>query len=139
MSPTQLLDLSADTPARLTLLWRIDADHVLSIGSDSHTNDGRIRYAYQLSRKGCAIFEGRDFCSGGNATPTVEALAHAARCLLGFLTLRPGDVEEDYFAEYTPQQLSWRDAFAEELSIYAQDRCCGYCGADHDSPTRLHC
>ncbi|GAA4491523.1 hypothetical protein GCM10023191_025660 [Actinoallomurus oryzae] len=139
MSSTHTLDLSVDTSARLTLLWRIDADHILGIGSDGRTDDGRIRYAYHLSRKGCTIFEGRDFCSGSNAKPTVEALSHAAGCLLGFLTVRPGDVEEDYFAEYTFQQLSWRDEFAEELSIYAQDRSCGYCGGDHDSPTRLHC
>lgn len=139
MSSTLMLNRSAATPALLTLLWRVDSDHILGIGSDGRTDDGRIRYAYHLSRNGRAIFEGYDFCSGSNAKPTIEALSHAAGCLLGFLTLRPGDVEEDYFAEYTPQQLAWRDAFAEEMSIFAQDRSCGYCGGDHDSPTRLHC
>jgi hypothetical protein len=140
MSTTHALSRSDGiNSTRLTLMWRIDADHILEIGGDGRTSDGRIRYFYRLSSKGRAIFEGRDFCSGSGADPNAGTLAQAARYLLGFLTMRPGDVEADYFQEYTPHQLSWRDGFAEELSIYAQDRCCGYCGSDHDSPALLHC
>jgi hypothetical protein len=125
--------------SRLTLVWRIDVDHVLEIGGDGRTGDGRIRYTYRLSRSGQTIFEGHDFCSGSGAVPVAASLGHAAGCLLGFLTMRPGDVEADYFHEYTAEQCAWRDAFAEELSTYAQDRCCGYCGGDHDSSARLYC
>lgn len=125
--------------ARLALAWQIDDDHVLKIGADCRTDDGRIQYSYRLSRSDQTIFQGHDFCSGAGAEPVVGALAHAAGSLLGFLTLRPGDVEADYFDEYTRAQIAWRDEFAEELSLYAQDRCCGYCGGDHDSPARLTC
>lgn len=127
------------TSPRLILVWRIDADHLLEIGGEGRTDDGRIRYAYRLSRHEQTIFEGHDFCSGSGAAPVAATLSHAAGCLLGFLTMRPGDVESDYFDEYTPQQCQWRDAFAEGLSTYAQDRCCGYCGGDHDSAVRLYC
>lgn len=125
--------------SRLTLVWRIDTDHVLEIGGDGRTGDGRIRYVYRLSRCERTIFEGHDFCSGSGAAPVAALLGHAAGCLLGFLTMRPGDVESDYFHEYTAEQCAWRDAFAEELSTYAQDRCCGSCGGDHDSSARLYC
>ena len=37
--------------------------------------------------------------------------------LLGFLALRPGDVEADYFTGYTPRQLHWRDARAEDAAL----------------------
>ncbi len=37
------------------------------------------------------------------------------RGVLGFLALRPGDVEADYFDRYTPEQLAWRDQHAEDL------------------------
>lgn len=119
---------------RLVLAWQIDDDHVLKISVDGRTGDGRIRYSYRLSRCDQTIFQGHDFCSGAGAEPTSGALTHAASCLLGFLTLCPGDVEADYFDEYTRAQIAWRDEFAEELSLYAQDRCCGYCGGEHDSP-----
>jgi hypothetical protein len=124
---------------RLTLVWRVDADHVLEIGGDGRTGDGRIRYVYRLSRHGQTVFEGQDFCSGSGAAPVAATLGHAAGCLLGFLAMRPGDVESDYFAEYTPQQRQWRDAFAEDLSTWAQDGRCGYCGGNHDSAVQLCC
>lgn len=87
---------------RLTLVWRVDADHVLEIGGDGRTSDGRIRYTYRLSRKDQVIFKGHDFCSGSGVAPVAASLGHAAGCLLGFLTVRPGDVESDYFQDYTP-------------------------------------
>ncbi|MEV0406630.1 hypothetical protein [Actinoallomurus sp. NPDC050550] len=135
MSTTHVLTLPENSqPPHLVLVWRIDADHILEIGADGRTDDHRIRYRYRLSHKKQTIFHGRDFCSGSGPRPVAETLLQAARSLLGYLTLRPGDVEADYFDEYTPEQLMWRDEFAEELSAYAEDRCCGYCGGDHDSP-----
>jgi hypothetical protein len=35
--------------------------------------------------------------------------------VLGFLALRPGDVEAEYFAGYTPSQVARRDLYAEDL------------------------
>lgn len=36
--------------------------------------------------------------------------------ILSFLTLRPGDVEEDYFSEYTEAQWDFVDEHAEDLA-----------------------
>jgi hypothetical protein len=135
MSLTHALSLPKNSELpRMALVWQIDSDHVLHIGIDRREPGGRISYTYQLLHVGRTIFGGRDFCTGFSAEPIAETLTHAATSLLGFLTLRPGDVEADYFEGYTSEQIAWRDEFAEHLSIYTQDHCCGYCGGDHDSP-----
>ena len=58
------------------------------------------------------IFEGDDI-----SVPAGQPLDgdQTVRGVLGFLALRPGDVEPDYFAGYTPTQLAWRDQHAEDL------------------------
>lgn len=62
--------------------------------------------AYKLytpfSRK--PMFEDAGFgCSPLHAIDSEDA----AKSLLGFLTLRPGDTDREYFDSYTPQQLTW--------------------------------
>jgi hypothetical protein len=61
------------------------------------------------------IFEGDDI-----AVPAGQTLDgdQTVRGVLGFLALRPGDVEADYFAAYTPEQLAWRDEHAEYLKCF---------------------
>lgn len=64
------------------------------------------------------IFEGEDFgCSPMHAADSDETL----RSLLGFLTLRPGDTDDEYFEGYTPRQMAWVESYAEELSLWADD------------------
>lgn len=41
--------------------------------------------------------------------------------LLGFLSLCDGDIDSDYFAGYTPEQLEWRDGYAESLAMVVCD------------------
>jgi hypothetical protein len=45
---------------------------------------------------------------------------------MGFLTLKPGDTDSDYFAEYTPEQMDYCQRYAESLSCevmgWAEDR-----------------
>jgi hypothetical protein len=62
------------------------------------------------------IFEGEDFAVGMSTPIDSDA---AVGSLLGFLSLRPGDVESEYFEGYTASQIEWRDARAEELSFAA--------------------
>jgi hypothetical protein len=62
------------------------------------------------------IFEGEDFsCSPMIAIDSDDSL----RSLLGFLTLKPGDTDRDYFDDYTPEQLAFAENEAESLSIWA--------------------
>lgn len=62
------------------------------------------------------IFEGVDFSTTAGTT-----YGEAARGVLGFLTLRPGDTDSEYFDGYTPEQIAWRDEYAEELALFALD------------------
>jgi hypothetical protein len=64
------------------------------------------------------IFEGEDFsCSPMHAVDSDECV----RGLLGFLTLRPGDTDQDYFDDYTPRQMTFADQDAESLSLYSME------------------
>jgi hypothetical protein len=65
---------------------------------------------------GSVIFQGEDFhCSPVQAVDSDETV----RSLLTFLTLRPGDTDADYFADYTPEQIAFTEGDAEALSIFA--------------------
>ena len=102
--------------ARLMAAYDFDFGHTLHLHAEQRDGFGRIVYSYVFERDGVVIFEGSDFRSGCGDSVNY---ATAARALLGFLTLREGDTDSDYFDRYTPEQLAWRDEYAKGLSIYA--------------------
>jgi hypothetical protein len=53
-----------------------------------------------------------------NAIDSDETVAS----VLGWLTLKPGDTDADFFASYTPAQLAFASEHAESLSCYATER-----------------
>jgi hypothetical protein len=60
------------------------------------------------------VFSGEDFaCSPCHAIDSPEAMA----AILGFLSLKPGDTDPEYFDDYTPKQRAWMEARAEDLSL----------------------
>ncbi|MFF3669872.1 hypothetical protein [Microtetraspora malaysiensis] len=137
MAMTHALALPAGwiISSRLMPAWPIDTDHVLELEAAGRTDEGRIRWRYRLSRSGRTIFAASDVCSAVGTNLTTGELVGAARTVLCFLTVGEGDTDAEYFADYTPAQLVWRDEYAEELSVYAMDGWCGYCGSDdHVSP-----
>lgn len=71
-----------------------------------------------LSPDGVTIFDGSDFAGSPlHADDSNETL----RALLGFLTLRLGDTDREYFESYTAEQIAFRDGPAEWLSMWALD------------------
>jgi len=77
----------------------------------------RLRYL-MADREGRVLFEGADFgCSPMHAIDSDECL----RALLGFLTLKPGDTDDEYFSNYTKDQMAFAEGDAEELSLWAID------------------
>ncbi len=65
------------------------------------------------------LFEGSDFSASPMwAVDSNECMAG----LMGFLTLRPGDTDEEYFDEYTQRQLEFCDHHAESLSCEVEFR-----------------
>jgi hypothetical protein len=89
---------------------------------DTGTYDHRgcTRIAYQLREVGGpVIFAGEDF--SGSPMHADDSDATVAG-LLGFLTLKPGDTDADYFADYTPEQRAFCEAHAEVLAWAAEVR-----------------
>lgn len=79
---------------------------------------GTTMLGYRLtSPAGVVLFEGEDFsASPMDADDSDESL----RGILGFLTLRPGDVEEDYFDAYTDAQAEFARSFdCEAMQLWA--------------------
>lgn len=68
---------------------------------------------------GVVLFEGEDFGNspmhGIDSNDTIAAI-------MSFLTLRPGDTDAEYFANYTPAQLEYCDQHAEALSCEVLNR-----------------
>ena len=82
---------------------------LVQIGN-TRTPDGRSRRV---------IFEGEDFaCSPLHAIDSDDTIAS----LLGFLTLRPGDTDAEYFANYTDVQREYCDLHAETLAVEVSAR-----------------
>lgn len=102
------------TPIRL---WRADR-FVLKLW-DTHSVDryGKSILAYKFFDDGRLIFKGEDFhCSPLHAIDSDETVAG----LIAFLSLKPGDTDPEWFDRYTPAQLAWCRARAEELSLYVE-------------------
>jgi len=80
---------------------------------------GKTRIRYKFSAPdGKVLFEGDDFRSSPmHGIDSDEAV----RALLGFLTLRPGDTDEEYFKDYTKEQMDFAEQHGENLSMYSMD------------------
>lgn len=79
---------------------------------------GKSVLAYRFYDGPFLVFQGHDFASSPlHAIDAPETVA----ALLGFLSLDKGDVEDDYFADYSPDQIEWRDERAEDLQAALLD------------------
>ena len=73
---------------------------------------------YELKEDDCVIFSGEDYgCSPMHAIDSDDCV----RVLLSFLVLRPGDTDEEYFEDYTAEQLEFAETYGEYLSLYTLD------------------
>ena len=48
--------------------------------------------------------------------------ADARAFALDYAAMRPGDTDDDFFSEYTPEQLAWVERHADALSMAKYDR-----------------
>lgn len=95
----------------------------LSLYDTLTMRDGRTDLAYRLTMREngvtTVVFSDRYFsCSHCCAIDSDESLA----CLMGFLTLRAGDIDSDYFADYDAVRIAYRDSHAEALSYESMER-----------------
>lgn len=84
-------------------------------GTDKRMSTGQIKTSYKLTAPdGTVLFKGDDFGCAPSHKPESKA---ASITLLGFLTLKPGDTDDDYFNDYTPEQMTWCESVdAEDLA-----------------------
>lgn len=97
---------------------------------DTGTSDNRFGpwaksiLAYELvqhdpQHERILLFEGSDFaCSPLHAIDSDDCI----KSLMGFLTLRLGDTDKDYFDAYTLVQCEFRDTHAESLMMEVYNR-----------------
>lgn len=92
---------------------------VLTVGDVGNWKGGRAYYNYTFQVDGRALFAGSDFSPSPMDDPySAESLIS----LLGWLVLKPGDTDDEYFTEYTPEQLEWANsALCEFLSLIPYD------------------
>jgi hypothetical protein len=91
-------------------------------GGERRNGQTLIAYTLWMKAPGMArtvIFEGADY--GVGAFVCIDS-DDAVRGLLGFLTLRPGDTDADYFTNYTKEQRAFCDTHAEALAMATYDR-----------------
>lgn len=78
---------------------------------------GKQAIGYRLVSEGKVIFEGSDYyahCDAGSD--------EAVEGIMGFLTLKPGDTDPEYFAKYTPEQTAFAEQHAEHLGYEVANR-----------------
>lgn len=90
-------------------------------GNEPTYGKDRLRYELRmhLNGKTTVLFAAADYCCSPMDACDSDA---AIGGLLGFLTLRPGDTDAEYFANYTPAQLDYCAKYAEALNCASGDR-----------------
>jgi hypothetical protein len=79
---------------------------------------GQPYLAYKFYCQGKLVFKGQDFA--GSPLHAIDSKVTVG-ALLGFLSLRPGDTDKEYFDTYSPAQLAFAYQHGEELSMLASD------------------
>jgi len=103
------------------LLRDVDVDgyrlRMWDAGTRARTGQHQIRYVFE-DPKGNILFEGDDY--GASPMDAIDS-DETVRGLLGFLTLQPGDTDEEYFADYTEEQMDFAETEAEDLQMWSME------------------
>ena len=90
----------------------------LTLYDTFQSRDGKRKLAYEFRQDQELIFHGDDFyCSPLHAIDSQEC----ANSLLGFLSLRPGDTDDEYFDNYSERQMDFALEHGESLAIFCYD------------------
>lgn len=99
----------------------LERGYRLKTWDTGRTVGGKPAVGYELTgRAGAVLFTGEDFgCSPLHAVDSDEAL----RALCGFLFLRPGDTDRDYFDGYSAEQRAFAESSdCEQLAfLYSEE------------------
>ena len=99
----------------LIRVWRRDGFTLKIFDLQKQDGYGKWMLAYKFYDNGIIIFQGEDYCCSPMRAVDSAATVYG---LLSFFSLRPGDVENDCFKDYTKKQIEWRDSGrSEELGF----------------------
>lgn len=88
-------------------------------GYEPRTVRERVAYEFRIVGEDEPLFRGDDYSpSPSYASDSDKSVAG----LLGFLTLKPGDADEEYFKDYTERQLAFAREHAESLAVESVNR-----------------
>jgi hypothetical protein len=117
MGPTFLLELydggGHDSAGR----WSVDYRLIQCGWTDTNTRRGTS----MLRHKRAVIFDSVNGSQSPVYTHDAIDSRKAALTVLSFLSLRPGDTDSEYFADYTSEQLVFAQEHGESLSMYTCD------------------
>ena len=107
------------TKYELIRTWHKDGFTLRLYDTFTRGEYGKHRLAYQFKDGRTVIFEGDEFYP--SPMLAIDSLA-TVYTLLSFLSLGEDDTDSEYFDDYTPAQLAWRDSHRrEELSYLTFD------------------
>ena len=86
--------------------------------ADSHT-----RIDVEVRQDGAVIFPRGSLWCGIPSHQSIDGI-DAKACVLGLVSMRPGDTDSDYFDSYSADQLAWANEFGEALSWEREARYC---------------
>ena len=91
--------------------------HLFYDGYDYEHSKSRMSYIFKDGRK--TIFTGNDFFS--SPLHAIDSL-NTVYSLLSFICLQKGDTDQEYFDNYTSEQIEWsKSNRCEELSLLVMD------------------
>ena len=105
-------------------VWRYDGFRLSLWDTFTRDSMGKAILRYRLLDRGKLLFDGDDFhCSPMHCVDSMETVAS----ILVFLSLKPGDTDDGYFADYNDVQREFSESYrAELLGYYAmaiEERC----------------
>lgn len=93
-------------------------DLTIELYATGRDRGGKSVLAYRLLQGSEVVFSGDDFCpSPLHADDSEESFA----AIVGFLSLRPGDTDAEYFESYTERQLEFVSEYGDEMTLWAAD------------------
>lgn len=116
MSPDKLFTLRIRTSQDPVTIHAFDGNHI-----DPNTGHHRIDVEIILRRE--VIFARGDTHCAVNRWTALDSYS-AKELVLSLASMKPGDTDDEYFANYTPRQLEFANALGDEISLERARRYC---------------
>lgn len=110
------MDPASTEPPTGRLLYEERVDEHLVELFDEGTKGGRPSLGFRVHTDDTLVWQGHEFTPSGGVEPaSTEAVAE----LLTWVTLRPGDTDDEFFDGHTAEQHDWLARHADDLSAFA--------------------